>query len=182
MRTVAATGLLLFAIVAPEFATAQPTSVYYEGTTQITLPGGRTIPGGPALAKRTTDPSTGIITEQVINPASGNRPAAEYIVTATVKDAHFTMTEASGAFEGEGTLVGPAWHWTGWSSVSRLKDGMRVESTDSATATTLKVHKRVIGADGVEQVTTTETFNVVDEARFLARRKEMLTPQAPVKL
>ena len=70
MRTVAATGLLLFAIVAPKFASAQPTSVYYEGTTQITLPGGRTIPGGPALAKRTTDPSTGIITEHgVFAPA-----------------------------------------------------------------------------------------------------------------
>ncbi len=38
MRTHAAIGLLLFAIVARESATAQPTSVYYEGTTQIQLP------------------------------------------------------------------------------------------------------------------------------------------------
>lgn len=176
MRTLTAIVAVAMSAVGHASAYAQPTSAYFEGTSQIQLPDGRVLPGSAVLAKRTLDQKAGTITEQVISAASRGRPATEFVVNAKVFGSKFTMTEASGAFEGDGTLQGPAWKWTGWTSVSRLKDGGKVESTDSATATTLTVHKRVIAADGSETVKTMESFNVVDEARFVARRKELLPP------
>lgn len=152
----------------------QAQSVYYEGTSQYTLPDGRTVPGGAVLVKRTQDERASTIVEQVVSGATRTRPATEYVVNVRVNGAKFTMTEAGGAFDGDGTLQGPAWNWNAWTSLSKLKDGSRVESIDSSTATTLIVHKRVMGADGSDQVRTNESYKVIDEARFIARRKELL--------
>ncbi|MEO7999961.1 MAG: hypothetical protein ABI852_21090 [Gemmatimonadaceae bacterium] len=178
MRNRTSVAFLILTVASHKQLGAQsgPVSMYFEGTSQIQLPDGRILPGSAVLAKRTLNQKTSTITEQVISAGSRGRPATEFIVTAKVDGSKFTMTEASGAFDGDGTLQGPAWQWTGWTSISRLKEGGRVESIDSATATTLSVHKRVLAADGTEQVKTTEMFKVVDEARFVARRKELLPP------
>src|SRR3954471_13770912 len=93
-------------------SSAAPRTDYFEGTTTLTLPDGRTLPGGAVLAWRTADPASATIVEQVISadPRPG-RPPREHVVTTAVSGTRFTMTEAAGAFVGEGTLEGQAWRW-----------------------------------------------------------------------
>ncbi len=84
---------------------------FFEGTSSITLPNGRVVPGGAVLARRTMSPDAGTIVEQVISAdARPNRPAQEYVVnmqvTLAVGGARLTMHEAQGGFDGDGTLDG----------------------------------------------------------------------------
>jgi hypothetical protein len=163
-------ALLLAACAHPPAPLAARTD-YFEGTTTVMLPGGRTVPGGVVLARRTVDPAAGTIVEQVISadPRPG-RPATEYLVTMVVSQGRFTMSEASKAFEGEGALEGPAWRWTTWTSTSRLPDGSRVVSADSVVDGQLVVHKRVLSAAGAVVIETVERLAPIDAARFTERR------------
>lgn len=152
---------------------------FFEGTSSITLPGGRVVPGGAVLARRTMSPTAGTIVEQVISSdARPNRPAQEYLVMMQVTiasgAAHLTMRESQGGFDGDGTLDGEPWKWTSWRTMSRLPNGTRVESIDSLVGTELIAHKRVFAPDGSVSVSTVERLHPIDAARFGARRAELL--------
>lgn len=175
LRALLAAALPALAACASAPAAPPPRDEYYEGTSTVLLPGGRTVPGGAVLARRTLAPAAGTIVERVVS-ASGRpgRPATEYVVEQRVAGARFTMAERGGAFTGEGTFDGAPWRWPVWRSVSRLPDGTRVESTDSLTAEGLVAHKRVLDAAGRVVVTTTERLARVGAERFAARRAELL--------
>jgi hypothetical protein len=61
-----------------EGAASAPITQYVEGPSVGTLPTGRTVPNGDVLARRTLDPATRRIAEQVV-AADGRRPAPESI-------------------------------------------------------------------------------------------------------
>lgn len=164
-------------------ASTRPASLaettYYEGPSSVTLPDGRSFPGGMVLAQRTVSPSERSIREQVVSedPRPGHA-AREFNVLMRVTRSGFSMTESGGAFEGAGTLDGPAWRWTAWHSTSRLPDGSRVESADTMNDDELHVRKRVFDASGALQIETTEQLKRIDAARYAARRAAMLSARA----
>lgn len=147
---------------------------YFAGSTVVTLPGGREVPGGEVVAARTTDPAARTIVEQVVSGGNPTRPPEEYVVTMTVTGDRFAMHERSNAFEGEGTLVGAPWRWSDWHSNSKLPNGMRVESRDALTAEGMTAMKKVYAPDGAVIVSTREVLKRIDAAQFHSRRTAIL--------
>ena len=148
----------------------------YAGTTQVhLLPANQHVADGTIVARRTTDPARSIITEEVHN-AVGTEPPRSFRVTMHVKGSRFTMTEANGAFTGEGELRGPAWQWTEWIATSKLPDGTVVTSRDTATADGFAAEKTVTSADGVARVKIVESIGALDCAEFDARVSAMTKP------
>jgi hypothetical protein len=158
---------------ASEGAASAPITLYVEGPSVGTLPTGRTVPNGDVLARRTLDPATRRIVEQVV-AADGRRSASECEVVMTVEGTSFTMKESNGGFEGDGTLEGTPWRWSVWRSTSRLPDGTRVESLDSRSADGLTARKRVINRDGAVVIQTVERLRPISAERFAERRSGLL--------
>lgn len=147
----------------------------YAGTSEIELPDGRTFPGGQSLAQRTLTPARNMIVEQVVSP--GGRPGSpprEFVVEMVVSGNILTMKERSGAFEGTGTLTGPAWAWTSWRTESTLPDGTRVVSEDTRVPDGLTARKTLYGQDGRARTVIRERFTLITPAQFAAKRAEML--------
>ena len=148
-----------------------PSDHYYAGTSIMTM-GGRHVGETKVLAKRTLDPSSSTITEEVISEDGRSGKASVYVVVMAVNGATFTMTEASGAFEGKGTLSGAPWQWTSWESTSTMPDGGLVTSKDSLTTDGLRVTKTYAG-QGIE-VFFEETFQEVRKEEYELAKKTML--------
>jgi hypothetical protein len=158
---------------------AQATTTFYKGAVTVHLADGRSFPGAVTYVKRTVEPAKGIITELVIQASSrkGEKPR-EFVVTMKVNGAHFTMTERSQSFSGDGDLVGPAWAWTEWTSRSVMPDGNLVESHDTLVGTGLQTEKKLKDAQGQVQVTLNEDFAAIAKAAFEKARTDILNPPA----
>jgi len=92
-----------------------------------------------------------------------------------VEGDRFTLSEASKALEGAGTLVGGAWHWTGWTSHARLADGTTVDATDTLTSTGLTSEKTIQDASGKTVKTVTETYVSITPDAYEALRASVLS-------
>jgi hypothetical protein len=120
---------------------------YFLGESTTTTPDGKPVRTSLSLAKRVVDPAAGRIEEHVLSV--GERDVKAFVVVWEVKGNKSTLAERSGAFTGEGELVGEAWKWKEWKSVTRLPGGAgTVTSEDKVTDRGLSAKKRYAGADG----------------------------------
>jgi hypothetical protein len=114
------------------------------------------------IARRTVDPAAKQITEDVSHDDGGAHGAKSFHVVMAVEGDRFTMTEASNAFHGAGTLVGEPWRWTSWSSTSEIPNtGITVSSDDELTDTGMTATKRIM-RDGKELATTRDVLTTFD--------------------
>lgn len=129
----------------------------WEGDSRGTLPTGQSFPAGSVLVRRTVDEAASRILEDVVQiDGRPGQPPRRYRAELRVDGARFTVAEASGAFEGSGTLEGEPWRWTRWSSRTELPDGGHVVAEDAVEEARLRVVKRVHRADGELALTLEE--------------------------
>ena len=141
----------------------------YAGPSQAyLLPANQAVGEGTMVARRDTDPARSVITEEVVTAFPG-QPVRRFVVTMTVTGSRFEMSEKSGAFTGRGELVGPAWSWREWTSVSTLPDGTVVTASDRVTADGFAAEKTVRSADGVDRIRLVEKVTAFDCAEFEQR-------------
>jgi hypothetical protein len=159
----------------PATPTAAPTPVApapaastacYAGSAETTLAAnGQVVDKFEAVAKRTLDPSTSTIREEVA--MGGSRPG-RYKVTMVVTGSKLTMKEDGGAFTGEGDLVGTPWAWSSWTSRATMEGGIKVTSTDTVDGDKLEARKTV-EQGGQVIVTIVERFTALPCDQFEAR-------------
>lgn len=118
------------------------------------------------IARRTVDPAAHQILEDVSHDDAGAHGAKSFHVVMAVDGDRFTMTERGGAFTGTGTLVGPAWQWTAWTSTSQIPHTtITVASSDELTATGMRATKQIM-QDGKLLGTTTDELQTFDCAEW----------------
>jgi hypothetical protein len=118
------------------------------------------------IARRTVDPAARQITEDVSHDDGGAQGAKSFHVVMAVDGDRFTMTEASGALHGAGTLVGEPWRWTSWRSTSEIPHtGITVTSDDELTDTGMTATKKIV-RDGKELGTTRDVLASFDCAEW----------------
>lgn len=128
------------------------------------------------LARRTVDPVARQIVEDVRHDDGGAHGANSFHVVMTVDGDHFTMTEASNAFHGSGTLVGDPWRWTSWFSTSEIPNtGISVDSDDELTETGMTATKQ-IKRGGKVIATTKDELKAFDCATWDTAVAELATP------
>src|SRR5262249_21119969 len=129
---------------------AEPMQVetsYYLGESKMTTPDGKLIRTSLSLVKRVVNEKESRIEEHVLSV--GEKDSKAFVVTLEVKGSKFTVSERSGSFTGDGELVGEAWKWTEWKSVTKLAGGaVTVTSEDKLTERGLSAKKAFTGADG----------------------------------
>lgn len=141
---------ILFALVACSSAVAQSakpaTIAYYLLDSTIRTANGRQVGSSVSLVKRITQPDKGTIEEHVLS-LRGSEPGKE-LVTILKPDGSKVKISAEG-FEGEGTLSGPEWAWSGMQfTVKMPEQKMIVEGKDEFAADRMSAEKRILGADG----------------------------------
>ena len=129
---------------------AEPTeaeTTYYLGESKMTTPDGKLIRTSLSLVKRVVNKKDSRIEEHVLSV--GEKESKAFVVAMAVKGPKFTVSEKSGAFSGDGELVGEAWKWTEWKSVTKLAGGAgTVTSDDKLTERGVSAKKTFTGADG----------------------------------
>jgi hypothetical protein len=120
---------------------------YFLGESKMTTPDGKPIRSSLSLVKRLVNQTDSRIEEHVLS--INERDTRAFVVVQEVKGHKFTMTERSNAFSGEGELVGEAWKWKEWKSVSKLAGGAgTVTSEDKISDQGLSAKKTYASADG----------------------------------
>lgn len=150
-----------------------PLTEYYDGTSQVFVgpQGSAPVATRRVLVRRRLDRAQSTIEENVVSEEGQGRPVKEYVVTMAVTGSTFSMTERSGAFRGDGTLEGPAWGWTGWTSHATLPDGSSVDSRDRLLPHSLEVEKEYRGARG--SVRMVEHLERIKRDAYDRRRTEL---------
>jgi hypothetical protein len=124
-----------------------PQVSYYLGESKMTMPDGKLLRTSLTLVKRVVNQKESRIEEHVLSVT--DKESRPFVTVLQVKDSKFTVSEKSKAFTGDGELVGEAWKWTGWKSVSKLANGAgTVTSEDKLTDQGLEAKKTFAGADG----------------------------------
>lgn len=120
---------------------------FYLGESKMTTPDGKLVRTSLSLVKRVLNPAQNRIEEHVLS--IGEKEAKAFVVLMEVKGKTFTMTERSQSFTGAGELVGEAWKWNEWKSVSKLPGGAgTTTSEDRLTEKGLSAKKTYAGPDG----------------------------------
>lgn len=102
---------------APADEPAEAVTTYYLGETKMMSPDGKLLRTSLSLVKRVVDQKAGRIEEHVLSV--GEKESKAFVATLEVRGARFAVSERSGAFTGDGELVGEAWKWTEWKSVTK---------------------------------------------------------------
>ncbi len=158
-------------------AEGPPSSVhYYVGDRSVTISNGREVAGARVFLRRTLDPATGTIEENVVDVNTEDSTWNEYTVVMTVSGNTFTIRESSGGFDGEGTLEGEAWRWTTWRSLSRASGGNTIESVDRLEVKGLRTEKIVTASDGRFVVKVTAALSEVSQGEFEQEKRERALP------
>jgi hypothetical protein len=120
---------------------------YYLGESKMTTPEGKLLRTSLSLVKRVVNPKASRIEEYVLSV--DEQASKAFVVTLEVKGAKFTVSDQSKSLTGEGELVGEAWKWKEWKSVTKLAGGAgTVTSEDKLTEGGLAAKKTFVGADG----------------------------------
>jgi len=134
------------------------------------------------IARRTIDPATRQIVEDVSRDDGGAHGAKTYRVVMAVDGDQFTMTEAGGAFSGAGSLAGEPWRWTSWTSSSQIPNtGITVESDYELTPTGMTATKQIT-KDGKLLATTRDDLKSFDCADWDAAKAALAVPVLDVAL
>jgi hypothetical protein len=138
---------------------------YYLGESKMTTPDGKLIRTSLSLVKRVVNKKESRIEEHLLSVSEKDSKA--FVVTLAVKDSKFTVSEGSGAFAGEGELIGEAWRWKEWKSVTKLAGGAgTVTSEDKLTDRGLSAKKRFAGADGKVVLLFDESFAPISQKTY----------------
>jgi len=120
---------------------------YFLGESKMSTPDGKLVRTSLSLVKRLVNQSDSRIEEHVLS--INEKDVKAFVVVLEVKGKKFTVTERSNSFTGEGELVGDAWKWKEWKSVTKLTGGAgTVTSEDKLTDQGLSAKKSYAGADG----------------------------------
>jgi hypothetical protein len=140
-------------------------TTYYLGESKMTTPDGRLIRTSLSLVKRVVNKEERRIEEHVLSISE--KDSKLFTVTMSVKDSEFTISEQSGSFTGEGELIGEAWKWTEWKSVTKLAGGAgTVTSEDKLTDRGLFVKKSFAGGDGKVSVQFEESLAPISPTTY----------------
>lgn len=150
----------------------EATTLCYRAMSRISVPDVGVLGSSGLLVRRTIDPATSRIVEEVVEfDAPQEQPPREYVLDATVDGERFTFELEGG--RGEGRLVGEPWAWTGWSSETTLADGSRVVSEDEASGRDIRFRQQVFDPTGAPVVVAEGLLN-----RISCREFETLRPLA----
>jgi hypothetical protein len=113
----------------------------------MSTPDGKLVRTSLSLVKRVVSKKDNQIEEYVLSVDEKDSKA--FAVTMEVKGSKLIVAERSGAFSGEGELVGEPWKWKEWKSVTKLAGGAgTVTSEDKLTDQGLTGKKTFAGANG----------------------------------
>lgn len=158
-------------------ADAQAEPTYFVGESRMTTPDGKLIQTSLSLVKRLVNPAKSQIEEHVLSVRE-NGPAKVFVTVLEVKGNAFVVTEKSKAFEGEGELIGDAWNWKAWKSVTRLHGGAgTVTSDDRLIDHGLSAKKTFTAADGKVQVTFEDSLTTISARTYEILYAKLAPPE-----
>jgi hypothetical protein len=144
---------------------------YFVGTSHFESANGSDGPDAPYVVRRHLDEAAGTIVEDVTTVDDAGDPDAYVVTWVVADDATVTFSDDRGTFSGTGTLTGPDWAWTAWSTTSATTDGsVTIEGTDTLTADGLHAEHAITGADGTFYGTQIDDLPVSDEASWTTAR------------
>jgi hypothetical protein len=172
-------SLLLTTSVNRPASAAQPAETetsYYLGESKMTTPDGKLIRTSLSLVKRVLNKTAGRIEEHVLS--INEKDSKAFVVTLEVKDSKFTVSEQSKSFTGEGELVGEAWKWKEWKSVTKLAGGAgTVTSEDKITDRGLIAKKSFAGADGKVALLFDESLAPISQKSYEVLYARLAPPE-----
>jgi hypothetical protein len=145
----------------------------YLGTVQTFSPTGSSLGEARAVVRRTLQPATSTIIEEVVLDDRQRPPAREFVTTYFVNGNHFRLKEQSQAFEGEGEFKGENWKWESWTSHVRLPDSNTVESSDELTFEGMTSEKRVLSPNDKLLIRINEFYKSIALSECEDKRKEL---------
>jgi hypothetical protein len=166
---------LIVAILLADGPAPAAKAAYYLGESKVRDADGKSLGNLVALVKRELRPAESRIVETTLLVSSrAGEPIQEYVGVSTVNGAAFTLKEQKGAFSGDGTLAGPAWAWTSWTSTASLGPGGTVRSRSQLTERGMAVDKTRLAPNGAVLFTFTEDHAAIDGATYELLRAKML--------
>src|SRR5262249_19990228 len=131
------------------------------------------------LLRRETKPTESQVVETTLMISSRpGEPIQEYVATSTVNGASLTLKEQKGSFSGTGTLAGPAWAWTSWTTTTTVGGGS-LRSRFQVTERGLAGDKALLAPNGAIRVTFTEDYAAIDGGTYELLRAKLLPREAP---
>lgn len=175
-------------IVAPLLAdgpvpAAEAKVAYYLGESTVRNADGKALGNLVVLAKRELRQAESRIVETTLMISSRpGEPIQEYVAVSTVNGAAFALKEQKGTFSGDGTLAGPAWAWTSWTSTANLSpNGGSVRTRCQLTERGMAVDKARLAPNGATLVTFTEDYAAIDGGTYELLRAKLLPKEGPPK-
>jgi hypothetical protein len=163
--------LLLVPVLFPLLSgAAEVEKAYYLGEAALSSDTGKSMGSQVILLEKTHDPEHSVIIERAIVAKPGTAPAEEHVMTMTVKDDGFTISDAKNTIHGTGKLFGPAWHWTYFKAEYEATNGARIEDENYMNDPGILVaRKKVSGPNGrvfmymdvALKAVTPETFRIL---------------------
>jgi hypothetical protein len=152
---------------------------YYLGESAVRDADGKPLGNLVVLFKRETRPSESRIVETtaLISSRPGE-PIQEYVATSTVNGTTLSLKEQKGTFSGDGTLAGPAWAWTSWTTNTTLGGGT-LRSRFQVTERGLAADKALLAPNGAIRVTFSEDYAAIDGGTYELLRDKLLPKEGP---
>jgi hypothetical protein len=149
---------------------------YYLGESKVRDADGKPLGNLVALVKRELRPGESRIVETTLLVSSRTgEPVQEHVAVSAVKGGAFTTKEQKGAFSGDGTLAGPAWGWTSWTSNTTLGGGGgTLRARSQITERGMAVDKALLAPNGAVRVTFAEDYAAIDGATYELLRAKLL--------
>ncbi|HEY2157243.1 MAG TPA: hypothetical protein VGH33_16570 [Isosphaeraceae bacterium] len=154
---------------------------YYLGESKVRNADGKPLGNLVALVKRELRPGEARIVESTLLLSSrGGEPVQEHVAVSSVKGETFTVKDQKGAFSGDGTLSGPAWAWTSWTSNTTLGGGSgTLRARSQITERGMAVDKALLAPNGAIRVTFAEDYAAIDSATYELLRAKLLPAEGP---
>ncbi len=154
---------------------------YYLGESTVRNADGKAMGNLVALSKRELKPAESQIVETTLLISSRPGEAVqEYVTVSKVGGGTFTLREQKGAFSGDGTLTGPPWAWTSWTSTASLgPQGGTLRTRSQLTERGMAVDKVRLAPNGATLVTFTEDHASIDGATYELLRDKLHPREGP---
>jgi hypothetical protein len=154
---------------------------YYLGESTVRNADGKALGNLVVLLKRELRPGEARIVETTLLLSSrAGEPVQEHVTISTVKGGSFALKERKGTFSGDGTLTGPAWAWTSWTTNTTLAGGGgTLRARNQLTDRGMAVDKTLLAPNGAVRATFTEDHASIDGATYELLRTKLLPAEGP---
>ena len=154
---------------------------YYLGESKVRDADGKSLGNLVALVKRELRPAESQIVETTLLVSSRPGEAIqEYVTVSKVSGGTFALREQKGGFSGDGTLTGPPWAWTSWTSTASLgAQGGTLRTRSQLTERGMAVDKVRLAPNGATLVTFTEDHASIDAATYELLHDKLLPREGP---